>query len=300
MAEITRKRTGEFLRKLFEILIKHPEGLQAGVALEQLASVVTLSEYEAGNYESSGTRRFDKIVRFATVDCAKAGWLLKQKGIWTITESGIQAYNAYTDPEAFYREAVRLYHVWRATQPGKVVEAPEATTELEPDHAESATITYEQAEEQAWTEIEKHLHGMNPYEFQKLVADLLQAMGYYVSWVSPPGKDGGVDIIAFTDALGTKLPRIKVQVKRVGQRIDKDGLKSFFAIIGEHDVGLYVSTGGFTRDAEEFARSQERRQITLIDLDSFVELWIKHLAQLEEPARQRLPLTPIYFLTPES
>jgi restriction system protein len=105
---------------------------------------------------------------------------------------------------------------------------------------------------------------------------------------------GGVDIIAFTDALGTKLPRIKVQVKRVGQRIDKDGLKSFFAIIGEHDVGLYVSTGGFTRDAEELARSQERRQITLIDLDRFVELWIKHLAQLEEPARQRLPLTPIF------
>jgi len=280
--------------------MEHPEGLQAGVALNQLANAVTLSAYEAGNYESTGTRRFDKIVRFATVDCAKAGWLLKQKGIWTITETGLQAYKAHTDPEAFYREALRLYRLWKATQPGKVAESPESAADTETDHAESATITYEQAEEQAWGEIEKRLHAMNPYDFQQLVADLLRAMGYHVSWISPPGKDGGVDIIAFTDPLGTKLPRIKVQVKRVGQKIGNDDLKSFLAIIGDHDVGLYVSTGGFTRDAEEFARSQERRQITLIDLDRLVDLWIEHYGRLGELARRRLPLAPIYFLTPES
>lgn len=74
MAEITRKRTGELLRKLFEILKQSPEGMPAGAALEQLANAVQLTEYEAGNY-ASGTRRFDKIVRFATVDCVKAGWL---------------------------------------------------------------------------------------------------------------------------------------------------------------------------------------------------------------------------------
>ncbi len=69
MAEVTRKRTGELLRKLFEILMAAPEGLQAGVALEKLANSVTLTPYEAGLYESTGTRRFEKIVRFATVDC---------------------------------------------------------------------------------------------------------------------------------------------------------------------------------------------------------------------------------------
>ena len=89
MAEITRKRTGELLRKLFEILKAHPEGIQAGAALEQLAGAVTLTEYEAGTYESGGVRRFDKIVRFATVDCVKAGWLLKHKGTWSLTEKEI-------------------------------------------------------------------------------------------------------------------------------------------------------------------------------------------------------------------
>jgi len=298
MAEITRRRTGELLRKLFEILIKNPEGLKAGIALEQLADAVTLTAYEAGNYESTGTRRFDKIVRFATVDCSKAGWLLKQKGVWTVTEAGLQAYKTITDAEAFYREAVRLYNVWKSSQTGEPASPVEIARDVEAS-SESATITYEQAEEQAWSEIEKHLHNMNPYDFQRLVADLLKAMAYHVAWISPPGKDGGVDIIAFTDPLGTKLPRIKVQVKRVEQKIDINGLKSFLAIIGDHDVGLYVSIGGFTKDAEEFARSQERRQITLIDLDRLVDLWVEHLAKLDELARRRLPLTPIYFLAPE-
>jgi restriction system protein len=300
MPTVTLKRTGELLRKLFEILMKYPEGLPAGEALKRLAASVTLTPHEAGSYESSGDRRFEKIVRFSTVDCVKAGWLVKNKGTWAVTDAGVQAYKSITDSAAFHREANRLYRAWIATRPGntKVKIEDAQATEVQPE--ESATVTYEQAEEQAWAEIERYLHGMNPYDFQQLVADVLQAMGYHVSWVAPPGKDDGVDIIAFTDPLGTQAPRIKVQVKRVGQKVDKSGLQSFIAIVNDGDVGLYVSTGGFTRDAEQFARSQERRKITLIDLKRLVDLWVEHYAKLDDLARQRLPLTPIYFLTPES
>ena len=90
---------------------------------------------------------------------------------------------------------------------------------------------------------------MNPYELQELVADLLRAMDYHVAWVAPPGKDGGVDVLAFTDPLGTKPPRVKVQVKRQERKVDVEGLRSFMALLGEEDVGLFVNTGGFTRDA---------------------------------------------------
>ena len=80
MAEITRRRTGEFLRELFSILMAAPEGMRASEALQELASRFTLTPFEASNYES-GSRRFEKIVRFATVDCVKAGWLVKDKGV---------------------------------------------------------------------------------------------------------------------------------------------------------------------------------------------------------------------------
>lgn len=125
-------------------------------------------------------------------------------------------------------------------------------------------------------------------------------MGYYPSWIAPPGKDGGLDIVAYPDPLGTRPPRIKVQVKRQQQRISADGVRSFIALVNEDDAGLFVATGGFTRDAEEFARMQERRKITLIDLERFVDLWVEFYPKLDDIARERLPLTPIHFVTPKA
>lgn len=299
MAEVTIPRTGIHIRKLLEILASHPDGLQAADALRQLAASTEMTPYESGNYQSTGTRRFEKIVRFATVDCVKAGWLVKNKGIWSITDAGKAAMASFPIPEALYREAIRLYRAWRESEaPAELAGSLEELSQAETATAE-ARVTFEQAEEQAWNEIEAHVRTMPPYEFQDLVADLLKALGYHIAWVSPPGKDGGVDIIAHTDPLGTSIPRIKVQVKRVGQRVDLQTLNSFLAIIDADDVGLYVSTAGFTRDAEETARRQAGRKITLIDLERLVDLWIEAYGKLDDKARRKLPLSPIYFLTPE-
>lgn len=302
MAEITRRRTGELLRELFSILMATPAGLQASAALQALAERVTLTPYEADTYDSGG-RRFDKIVRFATVDCVKAGWLEKNKGIWTITDEGRKVHAELKDPEAFYRRAVKLYSEWRAAQPdaepAPVVAGPDAPDASDADSPSKAvSITFEKAEEQAWDEISHYLRNMPPYDFQDLVADLLRAMGYYVSWVSPPGKDGGIDILAQPDALGTRPPRIKVQVKRQQVAVTVDGLRSFMALLGDAEVGLFVCTGGFTKDAASEARTQEKRRVTLIGLETLFDLWVEHYDKLTDQARRRLPLRPIQFLSP--
>lgn len=305
MAEITRKRTGEFLRELFAILLATPAGLPAREALQQLAARVTLSPYEADNYESGG-RRFEKIVRFATVDCVKAGWLIKEKGTWSVTEEGRQALDTFPEPDTFYRRAVKLYAEWKASQPNadpsdavtNIFKPADEISDEADTSAKAVSVTFDEAEEQAWSEISTYLRAMNPYEFQDLVADLLRAMSYHVSWVSPPGKDGGVDILAWPDPLGTRPPRIKVQVKRQQQAVSVDGLRSFMAVLGEDDVGLFVCTGGFTKDAEFEARTQEKRRVTLINLDKLFDLWVEHYDKLTDQARRRLPLRPIRFLSP--
>ncbi|HQN44373.1 MAG TPA: Mrr restriction system protein [Anaerolineaceae bacterium] len=293
MAEVTIARTGQLLRQLLEIIMKHPDGMQAQDALFELRRNVVLTPYEQGTY-SSGGPRFEKIVRFATVDLVKAGWLIKDKGRWMVTEDGRNAYRDYKDPELFYRTAQQLYRKWRKSHldhPGKV----EVPTE-----EKKAVVTFEEAEEQAWAEIEDYLRSIPPYDFQKLVAALLKAMGYHVSWIAPPGKDGGVDIIAWNDPLGTRPPRIKVQVKREQNTVSVGTLRSFMALLGDDDVGIFVSTGGFTRDAEEEARTQQSRQVTLINLYRLYELWIEHLSRLDEESKDLFPLKPIYFLAPES
>jgi restriction system protein len=140
---------------------------------------------------------------------------------------------------------------------------------------------------------------MNPYDFQNLVAGLLRGMDYHVVWISPPGPDRGIDIIAHIDPLGIQGPRIKVQVKRRADRTDVDGVRSLLASLGAGDSGLFISTGGFTRNAEDEARRQENRRLMLIDAKRLVDLWTQFYERIPEVARRLLPLKPVYFLIPE-
>ncbi|HEY0970897.1 MAG TPA: restriction endonuclease [Gemmatimonadales bacterium] len=300
MAEVPYSRIGELLRGLFEVLMEHPDGLPARQAIAATEQRVPATPYEQTTLPTNGERRYENILRWMTVDCVKAGWIIKAHGRWSITDDGRAAYDSIPDPEAFYRKANQLYHEWRKNTPKSPTSSttPEAVAADAPDE-KSAGITFEQAEEQAWTEIERHVTTMPPYEFQELVASLLRAMSYHVGWVAPPGKDGGVDIVAYNDPLGTRPPRIKVQVKRQQARVDVNGLRSFMALLGADDVGLFVNTGGFTKDAQDEARTQHTRRITLLDLERLLDLWTEHYGRLDEAARRRLPLQPIYFLAPE-
>ena len=237
-------------------------------------------------------RAYEKITRFASIGLVKAGWIVKTKGRWFITEEGRQGYQKFSDPEEFKREVDRLYQVWKRGLPKK---EGLATAE---EVIQNIFITVEEAQEKAWEQVNQFLQNMNPYDFQELVADLLRAMGYHVSWVAPPGKDRGIDIIAFTDPLGAVVPRIKVQVKHQDQATPVQGLRAFMAVLGSDDIGLFVSAGGFTMDAKEEARTQERRRVTLLDLEDLFDLWVEHYEKLTQEARQRFPLKPIYFLAP--
>ncbi len=290
MAEITRRRSGELIRGVFQILLNEPEGLPAREVLKRLERLLPPTEFEASTYPNRpNVRRYEKIVRFQTISAVKAGWLVKNKGLWSLTDAGRTAFEQLQDPQEFYREAVRLYRRWAADQ-------TEVEPDTETDQPGESAATLEEAEEAAWAEIENFLQEMNPYDFQELCAGLLRGMGYYVEWVSPPGPDKGIDIMAHSDPLGVRGPRIKAQVKRQSGRVSVDGVRAFMALLADSDVGIYVCTGGFTRDAQEEARRQERKRIMLLDLKRLFDLWTEHYEQIPEAQRRLLPLRPVYYL----
>jgi restriction system protein len=290
MAEITNQRRGEILRGIFKILIAHPEGLQAKDVLAKLENEVPPTDFENSTFPKNPTiRRFEKLARFHTITTTKAGWLIKEKGQWSLTEDGIKAYERFTNPEEFANEARRLYFEWKREQP--------ESKEDEEDELGAAT-TLEEAEESAWATIEDYIKDMNPYDFQALVAGLIHAMGYHIGWISPPGPDKGIDIIAHKDPLGVEGPRIKIQVKRRSDKIRVEGVRSFMAVLGEGDIGLFISMGGFTREARSEVRTQEKRRLTLLDLKKFFDLWVEYYSNIPEDRKQLLPLKPVYFLSP--
>lgn len=297
MAEITRERLGQIIEAVLTVLRDHPDGLQAAAVVGEVERRLPPTPFERTDYPSApGKRRYERIVRFSTIGPVKAGWMVKDRGVWTITETGQAAIGRYADPAELARESDRLYRQWRADQPD---DGDADATGADDPGADSPTIALEEAEEAAWAEIARYLAAMPPYDFQRLVSALLEAMGYHIAWVAPPGPDQGIDIIAATDPLGAAGPRIKVQVKRLQGKVAVDGIRSFMAVLGGNDIGLFVCTGGFTSEAHREARTQETRRITLIDARQLLELWIAHLDRLPEAARRYLPLRPVHFLAPE-
>ena len=285
MAEITPHRIGELLKIVFELLWHHPEGLASKEILAQIPKLIHLTEYEHGAFPSSpNIPRYETVIRLATIPLVKAGWLEKNnKGRWYITNDGRQACRQYNDAGEFYKEAARLYSEYFERMRGRP----------------TIFLTLEDAKERSWEQIQEFLLGLRQFEFKILVGDLLHAMGYHVAWlVSSERFHGKIDYVAYIDPLGIKQPRIVVQVKHKGQATTVEGVKDFLSILEDGDFGLLVSTGGYTNEAREEARKYTDRKFTLVDLDGFYELWVEHYEKLTPERRSRLPLEPVYFLTP--
>jgi len=86
-------------------------------------------------------------------------------------------------------------------------------------------------------------------------------------------------------------------VKRRTDRINVGEIRSFMALLGEDDVGIFVTTTGFTAEAE--ARGQEKRRLMLLDARRLFDLWVEHYERIPETQRRLLPLRSVYYLAPE-
>ena len=125
-------------------------------------------------------------------------------------------------------------------------------------------------------------------------------MGYFTPYVSARGKDGGLDIIAYKDPLGTISPRIKVQVKHRGASATVHEVRQLMGLLQKDgDIGIFISSGGFTPDAKATARSSNIH-VELIDLNRFINLWQDFYQKLTDEDKSLMPLLPIYFLAPDN
>ncbi|WP_205823049.1 restriction endonuclease [Burkholderia sp. Ac-20349] len=256
---------------------------------------VLLDDWATQTYEKTGYVRWQSILHFFSIDCIKAGFLLKKKGVWYLTNEGEQALTL--GEVGLLNAAVEAYRVWReknqpTTEPRNGDEIAEVV-----EQAQEATI--HEMEQLAAEGLKKQISLKNPYEFQDLIAALLRGMGYFTPFVAPAGKDGGVDIIAYRDPLGTVSPRIKVQVKhKIDTAARVQEIRELMGLLQKDgDVGIFVASGGFTPDAKATARSSHAH-VELIDLDRLIALWQQFYPQLAEDDKVMLPLTPIYFYAP--
>jgi restriction system protein len=232
--------------------------------LTEAGKRVPLDEWATTTYETTGAIRWHILLRFHTLGFTKAGYLVKKQGVWYITPEGEEALKL--GPVEMFNSGDKAYRLWREQNP-KQPSSGQSDTEETTDFVTSASdqaATLEEMQTTASEGIKQRLFELNAYEFQDLVAALLRAMGYFTPFIAPKGKDGGVDVVAYQDPLGAISPRIKVQIKhRQMTPASVQEIRELVGLLGKvGDIGIFVSSGGFTTDA----RAQSRNSHVHVEL----------------------------------
>ena len=174
------------------------------------------------------------------------------------------------------------------------IEAGETSQQAEPESEVDTEASLDAIRAQSRELIKDRINALDAYDLQDLVAGVLRAMGYKTR-VSAPGPDRGIDIMASPDGFGFEQPRIIVECKhRTRSAMGAQEIRTFLGGRHKDDKGLYVSTGGFTKDARYEA---ERASIptTLMDLDQLVDAVIEQYEKLDSDSRVLLPLIQLYW-----
>lgn len=295
---ISGERVGQILQAAFRELKAVGGVAPARELLDRIEPKLGLTTYELGQHQT-GAIRWRNAVQWYSVDCVKAGYIRKIAGKWHLTVEGEKALSL--PPGEFMRNANRAYRQWkhsRSVEADKGSAAPALDLPTAPEEAVIRQMTYDDVLEQAQTLIEKHIRSLDAYQFQDLVGALLVGMGYHVPYIAKRGRDGGVDLIAYRDPLGTVAPRIKVQVKHREQRLTVKEVRELEGLLRkEGDIGLLVSSGGFTSEVEREIRVAGKH-IELMDLERLITLWQQHYDQIPETGRALLPLVRVFVLAP--
>jgi len=128
-------------------------------------------------------------------------------------------------------------------------------------------------------ELLSEIMALSPTFFEKLVVQLLMAMGYGGTLdgegtVTPKSGDGGIDGIIREDKLG--FSNIYIQAKRhaLGKTISRPEVQTFVgAIANKTGKGLFITTAKFSSGAAQCAKENH---LVLVDGDKLAELMIEY------------------------
>lgn len=268
--------------------------LPARRVLEEVEKITIFNDWEKDSHQKTGNVRWKSVLHFYSIDCVKAGFLIKKSGVWYLTPEGETALSQ--DQDTFFQTSKVAYKKWKSQQNDSEETEIVSANETVISSVQSVEAQEEQIESLALDGIRRYLLSKNPYEFQDIAAALLRGMSYFTPFVAPRGKDGGIDIVAYRDPLGTIAPRIRVQVKHRQDTTSAPTIRELIGVLKKDgDVGICISTGGFTSDARKTARDAHVH-IELIDLDRFVALWQEFYANLSDEDKNLLPLRAIHVL----
>ncbi len=256
-----------------------------------LAKHFNLTEGELNEVLPSGTqRRWHNRANWACYDLYRAGLLDRPKrGVYIITETGRKV--AEQKLKIIDRDFLMQFPQFvefaqaagtrrAAKSDGKALDHESDPTDGNKTPEELIGTAYEQLHAALRKEVLDLVKKMDPFLFERLVIDLLVAMGYggsreEAARVTKASGDEGIDGVINEDRLG--LDVIYVQAKRWQDTVGRREIQSFVgALAGKKaQKGIFITTSGFKDTATEYAKDVQQKLI-LIDGERLADLMIEH------------------------
>ncbi len=140
--------------------------------------------------------------------------------------------------------------------------------------ASSAEVTIDNQNQLVRKSLHEKLLAMDPAQFEVLVAELLEQLGYEQVEVTGRSGDKGIDVTAVLTLGGITSVKTVVQVKRykTGNNISGSVVTQLRGSAQVDQRGLIITTSDFTRDATAEAEAAGKTPIALVNGDKLLDL----------------------------
>lgn len=275
----------QMLRPILELSAR--EAITRQSATAAVMEFFNLTEEERQETIASGATKVGNRAGWAMSHLGKAGLISKvAKFTYYATEKGKTYLANHSGPITKenlgaiegYREAWNEGYLKKAAKRVEPPSGGDRCDESTPDEMIDEAMQIMSGKLRS--ELLEQLLQVNPYRFERIVLDLLFAMGYggsreEAAEVTKRSGDEGIDGVINEDRLG--LDNIYVQAKRWRSSVGRPDVQGFVGALAGRQAhkGVFITTSSFTADAVQFARNIAQKVI-LIDGIRLAELMIEY------------------------
>ncbi len=220
--------------------------------------LLAIPQHERDEVLKNGVSHVDNQIDWARFFLAKAGYLASSKrGVWALTEKGRNAQLTGED----IRQIVRSVNAASSAgvSQSNDEETGEETAAPFQDHRAALLNT---------------IKSLAPKGFEELCRYLLLESGFEEVTVTGRAGDGGIDGHGVLRVSKLVSMKVMFQCKRYLDAVGPGVIRDFRgALAGRAEKGIVLTTGYFTRSAEEEARREGAAPIELVDGERLVELF---------------------------
>lgn len=286
----------ELIVPLLTVLATYPVGVPFSKVRNEVADLVGVSEEDRKELLPSGRYPvFRNRVGWAHDRLKRAGLSQSVKrGTWCLTEAGFDFVKRHgTDLDNGMIDAIARAHRDSTVAEPKAIsgidfKATPKSTKLQatasaPEHLtprDQIEAAIKEWNESIASELLEMIASCSPSFFEKLVLDLLLAMGYgadHKSLTQTGGSgDGGIDGIITLDKLG--LEKVYIQAKRyTASNVGSPEIRNFYGALAERKAskGVFITSSGFSDRALQTAKRLSDN-IVLVDGTDLARFMIEH------------------------